>query len=160
MLQFVNRKLCFSPHSCFNFHDSVPIAWIWKDELNHLVLWDRAGLDQHNRRGQQHGNIEIWRWINNCTNYAKKDYEYILKNLGKRKRPFLISVPVSELLKAIPYDAGTYCRIPDVKVDQIIQKVLVQMFHKRKITENSSNHPSRKKWNLGFLSMMLRDGCQ
>ena len=25
------------------------------------------------------------------------------------------------------------------------------MFHKRKITENSSNHPNRKKWNLGFL---------
>ena len=69
----------------------------------------------------------------------------MLKNLGKRKHPFLISVPVSELLKAIPYDAGTYCQIPDVKVDQIIKKVLVQMFHKRKITENSSNHPNRKK---------------
>ena len=26
---------------------------------NHLVFWDRAGQDQHNRRGQQHGNIEI-----------------------------------------------------------------------------------------------------
>ena len=42
----------------------------------------------------------------------------MLKNLGKWKRPFLISFPVSELLNAIPYDAGTYCRIPEVKVDQ------------------------------------------
>ena len=42
----------------------------------------------------------------------------MLKTLGKWKRPFLISVPFSELLNAIPYDAGTYCRIPEVKVDQ------------------------------------------
>ena len=42
----------------------------------------------------------------------------MLKNLGKWKRPFLISVPFSELLNAIPYDAGTYCRVPEVKVDQ------------------------------------------
>ena len=42
----------------------------------------------------------------------------MLKNLGKWKRPFLISFPVSELLNVIPFDAGTYCRIPEVKVDQ------------------------------------------
>ena len=154
MLQFVLDNCvyhtCFSPHSCFNFHDSVPIAWIWKDELNHLVLWDRAGLDQHNRRGQQHGNIEIWRWINNCTNYAKKDYEYILKNLGKRKRPFLISVPVSELLKAIPYDAGTYCRIPDVKVDQIIKKFWSRCSTREKLLKTAQTIPVGKSEISGF----------
>ena len=42
----------------------------------------------------------------------------MLKNLGKWKRPFLISFPVSELLNVIPFDATTYCRIPEVKVDQ------------------------------------------
>ena len=48
----------------------------------------------------------------------KKRIMNMLKILVKWRRPFLISVPVSELLKAIPYDAGTYCRIPEVKVDQ------------------------------------------
>ena len=42
----------------------------------------------------------------------------MLKNLGKWKRPYLISVPFSELQNATPFDAGTYCRIPEVKVDQ------------------------------------------
>ena len=42
----------------------------------------------------------------------------MLKNLGKWKRPFLISVHFSELQNVIPNDAGTCCRIPEVKVDQ------------------------------------------
>ena len=85
---------------------------------NHLVFRDRAGLDQHNRRGQQHGNTEIAMNIYTNVPTTQKRIKNMLKNLGKWKRSFLISVPFSELLNAIPYDAGTYCRIPEVKVDQ------------------------------------------
>ena len=74
----------------------------------------------------------------------------MLKNLGKRKCPFLISVPVSELLKAIPYDAGTYCRIPDVKVDQIMKKFWSRCSTRENLLKTAQTIPVGKNEISGF----------